>query len=157
MFSSFFPLVIVGITCAILIYVALVDWKDYKINNESVVLIAALYFLYVFATGTWSEVWSHVAISLAIFLVMLVCFKYGLLGGGDAKLLTVAFLWAGLDCASLFSVSMLAISALHAGLVHFGLAGAQTINGRRRIPYAPAIAGALLIVFTSGCFPHSTQ
>src|SRR6516225_3515966 len=91
MFSSFFPFLIVAITCGILIYVAFVDWKDYKINNESVVLIAALYLLYVFATGTWSEVWSHVAISLAILLVMLVCFKYGLLGGGDAKLLTVAF------------------------------------------------------------------
>jgi prepilin peptidase CpaA len=81
---------------------------------------------------------------------MLVCYSYGLLGGGDVKLLTVAFLWVGANFAFLFAVVMLAITGVHAGLVYLGVLGAQTINGRKRIAYAPAIAGALVVVFGSG-------
>ena len=154
MFPNFYALVIVAIACCVLFYVAFADLQNYKIKNELVLLLAALYFIYVFTTGTWSEALSHVGVASLIFLVMLVCYSYGLLGGGDVKLLTVAFLWVGKDCALLFAVVMLAITGVHAGLVYLGVLGAQTINGRRRIAYAPAIAGALVVVFGSGCLQH---
>jgi prepilin peptidase CpaA len=155
MFLGFYPLVIVAITSCVLFYVAFADLQNYKIKNELVLLLTALYFIYVFATGTWSEALSHIGVASLIFLVMLVCYSYSLLGGGDVKLLTVAFLWVGVDCAFLFAVVMLAITGVHTGLVYVGMLGAQTINGRRRIAYAPAIAGALVVVFGSGCLPHA--
>jgi len=150
MVLDFYALTIVAITCCVLFYVASADLQNYKIKNELVLLLAALYFIYVFATGRWSEVPSHIGVASLIFLVMLVCYSYGLLGGGDVKLLTVAFLWVGADFTFLFAVVMLAITGVHAGLVYLGLLGAQTINGRKRIAYAPAIAGALVVVFGSG-------
>jgi prepilin peptidase CpaA len=151
MVLDFYALVIVAITCCVLFYVASADLQNYKIKNELVLLIAALYFIYVFATGRWNDVLSHIGVAFLVFLVMLLSYSYGLLGGGDVKLLTVAFLWVGADCAFLFAVVMLAITGVHAGLVYLGVLGAQTINGRKRIAYAPAIAGALIVVFGSGC------
>jgi prepilin peptidase CpaA len=148
---DFYASVIVAITCCVLFWVAFADLQNYKIKNELVLLLAALYFIYVFATGRWNELLSHIIVAAMVFLVMLVCYSYRLLGGGDVKLLTVAFLWVGKDCALLFAVVMLAITGVHAGLVYLGVLGAQTVNGRKRIAYAPAIAGALVVVFGSGC------
>jgi prepilin peptidase CpaA len=150
MVLDFYALTIVAITCCVLFYVASADLQNYKIKNELVLLLGTLYFIYVVATGRWSEVPSHIGVASVIFLGMLVCYSHGLLGGGDVKLLTVAFLWVGANFALLFAVVMLAITGVHAGLVYLGVLGAQTINGRKRIAYAPAIAGALVVVFGSG-------
>jgi prepilin peptidase CpaA len=155
MLDSFYPLAIIAITCSVLFYVAFADLHNYKIKNELVLLLAALYFVYVFATGTWNEALLHIGVASLIFLVMLVSYSYGLLGGGDVKLITVAFLWVGMDRAFLFAVVMLAIAGFHTGLVYLGILGAQTVNGRRRIAYAPAIAGALVVVFGSGYLPNT--
>jgi prepilin peptidase CpaA len=154
MLSNFYVLVILAITCSVLFYVGFADLQNYKIKNEMVLLLAALYFIYVFATGTWNEVFSHIGVASLTFLVLLLCYNYGLLGGGDVKLLTVAFLWVGVNCAFLFAIAMLAIAGVHTWLVLVGVLGAQTINGRRRVAYAPAIAGALVVVFGSGCLQH---
>src|SRR5271169_3970264 len=140
MHLDFDVLVILVLASCVLFFVAYADLQNYKIKNEMVLLLASLYFIYVFATGTWNEALSHIGVALVIFLVMLVCYSYGMLGGGDVKLLTVAFLWVGKDCAALFAVVMLAITGVHVGFVYLGLVGAQTIKGRRRIAYAPAIA-----------------
>ena len=154
MLGDFYALAIIAIACGVLFYVAFADLQNYKIRNEMVLLLAALYFIYVFATGTWNAVPSHLGMAALIFVVMLFCYSYRMLGGGDVKLLTVAFLWVGKDCALMFAVVMLSITGVHAGLVYIGVLGGQTINGRTRIAYAPAIAGALVVVFASGCLMH---
>lgn len=151
MLQSSIPPVILAITSCILFYVAAADLQNYKIKNEMVQLLAALYLIYVLATGTWNEVPSHLGIALLIFVVLLICYSHKMLGGGDVKLLTVGFLWAGKDCALLFAVVMLGITSIHTGLAYFGFVSSQTVNGRKRVAYAPAIAGALVIVFVSGC------
>jgi prepilin peptidase CpaA len=149
--QNFYVLTILAITSCVLFYVAVADLQNYKIKNEMVQLLAALYLVYVVATGTWKDVPSHLGIAVLIFVVLLVCYSYKMLGGGDVKLLTVGFLWAGMDCALLFSVVMLGITGVHTGLAYFDIVRSQTINGRKRVAYAPAIAGALVIVFVSGC------
>jgi prepilin peptidase CpaA len=154
MLQSIYTLTIVAVASCVLFYVAFADLQNYKIKNEMVLLLAALYLAYVIASGTWNDVPSHLGVAFLIFVVLLVCYSYRMLGGGDVKLLTVAFLWVGMDCALPFAVVMLAITGVHTGLIYFGLARGQTINGRTRVAYAPAIAGALIIVFASGCLQH---
>jgi Flp pilus assembly protein protease CpaA len=51
MVLDFYGLTIVAITCCVLFYVASADLQNYKIKNELVLLLAALYFIYVFAPG----------------------------------------------------------------------------------------------------------
>jgi prepilin peptidase CpaA len=152
---SFYEELIITISSCVLLFVTFDDIQNYRIKNEHVLLLAVLYFIYVFITGTWGDVPYHLGIATLIFIVLLVCYNYGMLGGGDVKLLTVAFLWTGKDCALLFAIVMLAITGVHAGLVYLGLLRAQTVKGRQRIPYAPAIAGALVVVFVSGCLHGS--
>jgi prepilin peptidase CpaA len=155
MLQSIYTLTIIAVASCVLFYVAFADLQNYKIKNEMVLLLAALYLAYVIASGTWNDVPSHLGVALLIFVVLLVCYSYRMLGGGDVKLLTVAFLWVGRDCALPFAVVMLTITGVHAGLIYFGLvSGQKTINGRTRVAYAPAIAGALIIVFASGCLQH---
>jgi Flp pilus assembly protein protease CpaA len=71
MVLDFYGLTIVAITCCVLFYVASADMQNYKIKNELVLLLAALYFIYVFATGRWNEVPSHIGVASLIFLLML--------------------------------------------------------------------------------------
>jgi prepilin peptidase CpaA len=149
--QSIYVLTILLVASCVLFFVAVADLQNYKIKNEMVQLLAALYLTYVVASGTWNEMPSHLGIAFVIFVVLLICYSYKMLGGGDVKLLTVAFLWVGKDCASLFAVVMLGITSVHTGLAYFGLVRSQTVNGRKRVAYAPAIAGALVIVFVSGC------
>jgi prepilin peptidase CpaA len=157
MFTQLYSATIIAAATCVLFYVAYTDLQNYKIKNEMVMLLALLYLTYVFVTGTWSEVLSHLGAAVAIFAVLLFCYGYGWLGGGDVKLLTVAFFWVGAHCAFMFVGAMLTITLIHTGLVYCGVVGAQTIKGRARIAYAPAIAGALVLVFASGCLQHNIQ
>jgi prepilin peptidase CpaA len=75
------------------------------------------------------------------------------MGGGDLKLLTVAFLWVGMGCALTFALLLLGFSATHVVAVRLGWADArQTGHGEGgKIPFAPSVAAALISVFMLGC------
>ena len=48
-----------------------------------------------------------------MFVIMLVFYKIGWLGGGDVKILTVAFLWTGLSGALPFAVLLALFCSAH--------------------------------------------
>jgi Flp pilus assembly protein protease CpaA len=70
------------------------------------------------------------------------------MGAGDAKILAVAFLWTGLSRALPFAV-LLAIFGVALGIAaKRGWVKSQvTESGRRRIPFALSVAGALIGIF----------
>jgi len=82
---------------------------------------------------------------------MLYFFQQGLMGGGDVKMLTVAFLWVGLQSALTFALSLLVFILVHIAIVKLGWATVQETAGRKRTPFAPSIAAALIVTFMSGC------
>jgi prepilin peptidase CpaA len=88
-----------------------------------------------------------------MFLVMFVVYSFNMMGGGDVKLLSVAFLWVGIDCALAFALLLLLFSSIHAIASKLGWANAQLgeSDDRKRIPFAPSIAAALAGVFMLGC------
>ena len=142
-------------TAAVLFYAALVDLKHFKIPNSLIIALAALFFLHSIISGRWPSVAWHVAIALLIFAITLCFWMRNLVGGGDVKLLTVAFLWTGIDCALVFAI-LLAISAV----VHTIVAKLEWVQMQRseddhrpRIPFAPSVAAALIGVFMLGCLP----
>ena len=75
------------------------------------------------------------------------------MGGGDVKILTVAFLWTGIDCASPFVLLLLLFVSLHAVAAKFEWVESQqdVSDSRRRIPFAPSIAAALIVTISLGC------
>jgi prepilin peptidase CpaA len=88
-----------------------------------------------------------------MFIIMFFIHLHRLMGGGDVKLLSVAFLWVGIGCALPFALLLLLFASVHTIAAKLGWVDAQRAknDGRMRIPFAPSIAAALVGVFMLGC------
>jgi prepilin peptidase CpaA len=141
------------ITAAILFHAALTDLKRYQIRNELIVVLAWLFFLHAFLSGRWPGIVWNIGLALLIFAVMLYFYSQNLLGGGDVKLLTVAFLWAGVDCALPFAILLSLFATVHVIAGKLGWVVLQRVgeDKRSRIAFAPSVAAALIGIFMLGC------
>ena len=144
---------ILVITAVVLFYAALTDLKRYTIRNEVVLVLALLFFVHAFVSGRWISIAWNIGLSAVILVILIYFYSHKLVGGGDVKLLTVALLWVGLDCALPFAVLLLIAATIHTLAAKIGWADTQRLTGddRRRIPFAPSIAAALIGIFLLGC------
>jgi prepilin peptidase CpaA len=147
------PTVLV-ITAALLFYAAWNDLRRQKIPNELIIVLAILYVIHAVVSGRWVEMHWNFALAFVMFLIMLVFYVWKTMGGGDLKLLTVGFLWAGFACALPFTILLLVFALIHAAIVKIGVVKAIGEDGRR-VPFAPAIAAALIGIFMVGCLEHA--
>jgi prepilin peptidase CpaA len=138
-------------TVAVLCYVGFTDFRTFKIRNDSITLLVVLYIVYALVARSPYEILLNVAVSLAVFVVLLCFYAKGAVGGGDVKLVSVVCLWIGSHCALLFSALLLVFIGLHVVAVRLGLASTQQKGFRQAIPYAPSIAGALIGTILLGC------
>jgi prepilin peptidase CpaA len=146
--ASYAVLVLAG---ALLVYLAVADLKEYRIRNELVLALGGLFLVYALVSGRWMVLHWHLAFAAGMFVLMLFSYSRGWMGGGDLKLLTVAFLWTGLLCAVPFLLGLLAFSLLHTLVAWLGWAASQQVHGRMRVAFAPSIAAGLITVFLIGC------
>jgi prepilin peptidase CpaA len=135
------------LTAATLFYVAFTDLKQFTIRNELILVLAGLFLLHAVLSGRWTQLHWNIGFAALMFLIMLYYYSQNLMGGGDLKLLTVAFLWTGPFNALPFAILLAVFVGIHIVLVKFNWANAQRINGSARIPLAPSIAGALIALF----------
>ena len=78
------------------------------------------------------------------------------IGGGDLKLLTVAFLWTGPWLAAPFVILLLIFTLLYYLAARFGFAVARRTSAGLRILLAASLAAALIGVFALGLIrPHT--
>jgi len=76
----------------------LTDLLTRKIRNRLVVMCLLAYTVLAPLAGfTAYEIVGSVVVALAVLLLALVLFAFGLIGGGDAKLAAVTSLWFGID------------------------------------------------------------
>jgi prepilin peptidase CpaA len=135
------------ITSALLFQAAWTDLREYKIRNELILALAGLFVLYTVLTGHWTNLKWDVPFALLMFVVMLGFYNLGWMGGGDVKILTVAFLCTGLSMALPFAVLLTLFCSAHAFSAKLGWMKSQDDGYRRRIPYAPSVAAALICTF----------
>ncbi len=96
----------------------------------------------------WADLKWDLAFAALMFGVLLACYGLGGMGGGDVKILAVAFLWTGLSGALPFAILLALLSGAHGIAAKLGWVKSQvTASGRRRIPFAPSVAGALICTF----------
>jgi prepilin peptidase CpaA len=142
---SYFVLVV---TSAVLLHAAWTDLREFKIRNELILALAGLFVLYAVLTGRWADLRWDIAFAALMFLVMLVFYSLGWMGGGDVKILAVAFLWTGLSGALPFAVLLALFCSAHGLAAKFRWVKSQdTDSGRQRIPLAPSVAAALICIF----------
>ena len=151
--TSFAAFAVEVATAAILLYAAATDLKRFVIPNALIVALALMFFLDAGLAGQWSRIAWNFGFAFAILAILLAFYARGQLGGGDVKMLTVAFLWTGIDCAFIFSVLLLGFVLLYvaAGKLRLARIEHRQSNGRKRIAFAPSIAAALIGVFMLGC------
>jgi prepilin peptidase CpaA len=139
---------ILVVTSAVLFRAAWTDLREYKIRNELILALAGLFVLYTVLTGGWADLKWDVLFAAVMFVVMLVFYSIGWLGGGDVKILTVAFLWTGSSGALPFAILLSFFSGVHALAARLGWVESRvTSSGRRGIPFAPSVAAALICTF----------
>ena len=139
------------LTAGVLFYVALMDLKHYKIRNEFILVLTALFFVHAFLSGRWVTIQWNFGFALLLFVIMLYFYVKKMMGGGDLKLLTVALLWVGPFCALPFALFVLLFVCVHLVAVKLKLVETQVLNGKKWIAFAPAVAAALISVFMAGC------
>lgn len=136
------------IASALLFNAAWTDFHEYKIRNELVLALAGLFVLYSVLTQNWAGLAWDVAFASLMFLVMLALYAMGWLGGGDVKVMAIAFLWTGLSDAFTFSILLALFCGMHGLAATLGWVRSQEAEGsRRRIPFAPSVAAALICIF----------
>jgi prepilin peptidase CpaA len=128
-------------------------------NRVSLILIGGFILLAGLGDVSGAQLLSHVTAAAAILAAAFVCFAFGWIGGGDAKLAATSALWLGFG--HLFDYLIFA-SILGGGLtlliVQFRalplpqiLAGQDWLNRLHRpdggVPYGIALAAAALIVY----------
>jgi Flp pilus assembly protein protease CpaA len=139
------------ITTTVLFYVALTDFKKFKIRNEFILVLAGLFVVHALLSGRWTSAPWNLAFAALMFCVMLYFYSQDLMGGGDIKILTVSFLWVGFRCALSFAVLLAIFAAAHVVAARFGWAQVQQVGDTKRIPLAPSVTGALILCFILGC------
>jgi prepilin peptidase CpaA len=139
------------ITSAILFWVALTDFKEFKIRNELILVLVGLYILHSVTSGRWVEMHWHLGIAAVTLAISLYAYSLHQMGGGDVKLLVVAFLWTGPSCGLILAVLLLVFISMHTLAAKLGWAAVQRSEQGSRIPLAPSLGAALIGTFASGC------
>jgi Flp pilus assembly protein protease CpaA len=137
---------ILVVTSVILFWVALTDFREFRIPNEMVLAQVALYVLYSLVSGQRATMPLNIGFALLMLAGMIYAWRQQM-GGGDLKLLAAAFLSTGLCYAAVFSVLLLIFIAIHYAAARLGWAAVQRSAIGLRIPLAPAVAAALIGTF----------
>jgi prepilin peptidase CpaA len=135
----------------ILLYAAIRDLRHYSISNLLVLALAGLFLLHALVSGRWVTLHENVLFALLMFAFLLLCYARGWMGGGDVKLLTVAFLWVGIHCALAFALLLLLFASVHALAAKLKWVEGRMVDGRLKIAFAPAVSAALIGSFAVGC------
>jgi prepilin peptidase CpaA len=93
---------ILVLTAATLFWVALTDLREFKIRNEFILVLVGLYLVHALCSGAWVSMQWNLAFALLMLLGGAYAYSLQQIGGGDLKLLAVAFLWTGPSYAAPF-------------------------------------------------------
>ncbi|MGN6669181.1 MAG: A24 family peptidase [Trinickia sp.] len=138
------------IACALLAMLAFSDLRRRRLPNATVAAFAALYFAQAWMVGeSRMALLAHVATGVAALVLAALLFRFGWLGGGDAKLFGAVFLWSGPAYAStvFFIVSLfgliLGLAQIVIGRMQRDSEGAGVLGWlapTRGVPYGIALA-----------------
>jgi prepilin peptidase CpaA len=90
------------------------DYRAYRIPHELMLALAGLFFLYAFLASQSLDLKCDIWFALLTFVVLLAFYALNWMGGGDVKILAVAFLWTGLSGALPFAVLLSLFSGAYA-------------------------------------------
>jgi len=148
------------VTACVLLWLAVTDIRERRLPNKLVAFVGALFFVDAVANHmSLGDLLSHLFTAVVVYLICAVLFAAKMLGGGDAKLAAVIFLWTGMylsgPAAILISIvggliAMISLITRKMNPLH-RLAPLRVLalfSGSRGVPYGVALAfgGGTVIV-----------
>lgn len=127
------------------VYILLDDFKNFRIRNESIIAVMGVILIKFILIGLPSDFSMRVAIALLVFLILLILYWRGYLGGGDVKLFPLAFIWLGTGEWLLFYSILTAATLIYAALALMKIFPSDLKNGKPRMAYGPCISIAWII------------
>lgn len=138
-----------------LVYSVWTDVRARIIPNwlNAAIAVAAPVFWLAMGEGLWPDMAIHLLTALIVFVFFLIMFRFGMMGGGDVKLLTSLSLWlpwqGAYELVLFSSIFGIAVTA-----VFWGWHKARKAEGQPEIPYGIAISAAGLIIISERYFNH---
>lgn len=159
---------------SLMVQAAMTDIRNFTISNKLCLSVALLYPIYLISlylnnvAPNIEYIAYSIGISVLVFSILVALFAFGLIGGGDVKLIPAVALWAGPS----LTIKFLLITTICGGFVsllfiisqylkkyllkgkssekiNFYVAkSSESDNGEKNIPYGIAIsAGGLYVAF----------
>lgn len=143
-----------------LLWLAVFDLRHRRLPTRMVLAIGVLFFIdAAIVRMPLEDVLAHLLLALAVFLVCAALFAAKMLGGGDAKLAAMIFLWvgAGLSLPALTLISLIGtlVSLVSLATQHMSqeqgswpMQALAMFSGKRGVPYGVALSlgGGSIIV-----------
>ena len=145
--------ILIFVLGGLLVSAGIEDARTREIANWKTAAVALLAPVWWYANGLdpWPDMAVQLGCALAVFAVFLVAFHFGLMGGGDVKLIVALALW--LPFASFLTMMM--VMSITGGVVTLIMMGESRIKKSREnieVPYGVAIAIAGLLAIREPLF-----
>lgn len=134
------------IACLVLTWVVVEDLRRFRIRNVVVLVLVVCFVVECLVDGRLALLLPHIVFAAIGLALLMAAFAFGLIGGGDAKLLSAALLWTGPEGSVLFAFALFVLTLAYSLGARFGGWPARRMNGRLRIPFGPSIAAAWIAV-----------
>ena len=130
----------------LLVSAGIQDARTREIANWKTATVALMAPVWWYANGldVWPDMALQIGVALAVFAVFLVAFHFGMMGGGDVKLIVALALWLPFPAF----LSMLMVMSIAGGVVTIFMMIERTLKknaGQIEVPYGVAIAFAGLL------------
>lgn len=151
--GEFAPAILLGLLVLILVSAGIEDARIREIANWKNAAIALLAVPWWFAMGLhpWPDMAIQLGVALGVFALFAAAFHFGMMGGGDVKMIAALALWFPFDKL----VSLIVIMSLAGGAITLVMLMDKWIRRRSEqpeIPYGIAIAIAALITLREPIF-----
>lgn len=138
--------ILVFLLGGLLVWAGIEDARTREIANWKTAAIALLAPAWWVANGLplWPDVAIQLGVAVAVFAVFLVVFHFGLMGGGDVKMIVALSLWLPFPAF----VTMLMVMSVAGGIVTIAMMIERRIARNKNqieVPYGVAIAVAGLL------------
>lgn len=141
--TIFLTRLLLGILAIALVAAAVGDWRRRLIENwlTGGIALAAPLLWWVQGYDLWPAIGIQVILAVTLFLVFLIFFAIGAMGGGDVKLIAALGLWFPVN----IMMTLLLVMSILGGILTLAMLLHHRITkkpGRPEIPYGIAISTA---------------
>lgn len=122
------------------------DLRNYRIRNSVVVTLFCFCLVDLSLRADLRQIISHAVFAAIALGLLILAFQCNWLGGGDTKLLAIAFLQTGPELVLTYAIILLLLMMIYWGGASLGVFPSQRVGPRLKVPFGPGIAGAWMVI-----------